>query len=269
MYHILTSSYIRSFLIACLLFFLCDKIHAQQQQDSITTADLVDSSYVEVEESWMPDTIFNNITGIAYPADSLSTRHIPPGIIDSLKKDEAFWYADLAKNARPKKAIKENQDPGFFNKLVNKQWFQTLVWIIIILGFLSVLVWYLSSSNISLFRPASKFIDHDGDHITTNIFEINYKTEIDKALNSENYRLATRLMFLQLLKRMDEKKLINYQQDLTNLDYRMQLYGTHYAPAFNDLVKFYEFTWYGKWQPGNNQFTQIKNKFESFSGQIN
>ena len=97
---------------------------------------------------------------------------------------------------------------------------------------------------------------------------LDYKTEIEKALNSENYRLATRLMFLQLLKNMDENNIINYQQDLTNLDYRMQLYGTHYAPAFNDLVKFYEYTWYGKWQPGANQFMLIRNKFESFNGQL-
>ena len=67
---------------------------------------------------------------------------------------------------------------------------------------------------------------------------------------------------------MDENNIINYQQDLTNLDYRMQLYGTHYAPAFNDLVKFYEYTWYGKWQPGANQFILIRNKFESFNGQL-
>lgn len=267
MYHILTSSYIRKLFITFLFIFLSDVIHAQQQSDSVAAADITDTSYDDDVESWLPDTMFTNITGLAYPADSFATRHIPTAIIDSLKKDEAFWYADLAKNARQKKA-KEEKDTGFLYNLVNQQWFKTLVWIIIILGFLSVLVWYLASSNISLFRPAPKPIGQDGDHISTNIFEIDYKGEIDNALNTENYRLATRLMFLQLLKRMDEKSIINYQQDLTNLDYRMQLYGTHLAPAFNDLVKFYEYTWYGKWQLGNNQFMQIRDKFESFNGQL-
>ena len=268
MYQTLTSSYIRNIFVAFLFIFLNGEMYGQEQPDSLAAADINESFYDDEEiESWLPDTIFTSITGLTYPADSFETRHIPNSIIDSLKKDEAFWYTELAKNAPQKKAIKEN-DPGFLYNLVNQQWFKTLVWIIIIVGFLFVLVWYLASSNISLFRTAPKSIDQDSDHMATNIFEINYKTEIEKALNSENYRLATRLMFLQLLKNLDENNIINYQQDLTNLDYRMQLYGTHYAPDFNDLVKFYEYSWYGKWQPGANQFMLIRNKFESFNGQL-
>ena len=136
MYQFLTSSYIRNIFIAFLFIFLSDEINGQQESDSVAAAEINDTSYDDEIESWLPDTMFTNITGLAYPADSFAIRHIPTAIIDSLKKDEAFWYADLAKYARQKKA-KEEKDTGFLYNLVNQQWFKTLVWIIIILGIAS------------------------------------------------------------------------------------------------------------------------------------
>ena len=268
MFDILTSLYTRRIFLA--IFFIClfEVMHAQQPPPTDTAAVNHDSVYGDEMDSWLPDTVFNEVKGVAYPAEKFSTRHIPSIVIDSLKNNEAFWYADIAKKTRLQKTTKNKTDTGFFNKLLNQQWVKTIVWIIIILGFLSVLIWYLANNSISIFRTASKPVNLEGDHFAANIFEINYKREIEKALFAENYRLATRLMFLQLLKKLDEKNIIQYQQDFTNLDYRIQLQGTHYVPAFTDLVRFYEFTWYGKWQPGAKQFALIKEKFETFNGQL-
>ena len=256
-----------------LLIVLCNfsmpLLNAQETIDSVVVPGFNDSNEVDVEDQWIdPDTIFNNIHSLPFPGNSIEVRHIPLTIIDSLKKNEAFWYADYEKKSPKINKYGENSDSSFLNNLLNQQWFKTFVWIVIIVGFLAVMVWYLAYSNISLFKPAAKPIVTDEDHLPLNIFEINYNKEIDKAMSDENYRQAIRLMFLQLLKRMDENEIIKYQQDLTNFDYRMQLQGTHYEPPFKNLVTFYEYAWYGKWQPGKTIFMQVKEQFDTFNREL-
>lgn len=259
-----------SFWLLIILFNLSwSFLYAQQDLDTIIEPAYIDTSYVEIDDQWIePDTIFNNVLDLPFPGNSIEVRHVPLTIIDSLKKSETFWYADFEKKTPKKNQNNNTTDSSFLNNLLNQPWFKTFVWIVIIVGFIAVMIWYLAYSNISFFKPAAKPIVTGDDHLPLDIFDINYKQEIDKAMGDENYRLAIRLMFLQLLKKMDENEIINYQQDLTNFNYRMQLQGTHYEPPFNNLVKFYEYAWYGKWQPGRTIFLQVKEQFETFNGQL-
>ncbi|MBA2499048.1 MAG: hypothetical protein H0V30_04925 [Chitinophagaceae bacterium] len=250
-----------------MVIFSGNILFAQQDIDSNLQPEIYDTAYFDNENEWVTaDTIFNKVSELAYPADLMDKRVVPNNYIDSLKKNDAFWYADLAKNTHKDKPKQENI--SLLSKLISKTWFRTLVWIFIVVGFLSVLIWYLAFSNISIFKRASKTIITDNEDFSTNIFEINYKEEIENAIASNNFRLAIRLLFLQLLKQMDDNNIIQYKQDLTNLDYRMQLYGSHYSPAFNKLVKYYEYSWYGKWQPQVQSFIDIREQFENFYRQL-
>ncbi|MDP9229802.1 MAG: hypothetical protein M3O67_03900, partial [Bacteroidota bacterium] len=172
-------------------------------------------------------------------------------------------------NAEPEKPKATESSPSFLDRLLNKPWFKTFVWIIIIGGFVTVIIWYLAISNVAVFRKAPKNISSaDPDAETENIFEINYENEIHKAIRIGNYRLAVRLMFLRLLTNMAQKNIIQYKQERTNFDYLLQLHNTRYYKDFFRLTRNYEYTWYGKFDVSNEAFTIIKNDFEKFNHKL-
>jgi hypothetical protein len=193
--------------------------------------------------------------------DTIELRHVPGYVMDSLKNDDAFWYA----NTRFKKRIeKENTGSG------TPQWVKTLTWIFIIGAFFAALIWYLSTSSILIFAKRQKHIENNKGQIETpeDIFSINYQREIDRAVQAEDYRLATRLMFLRLLRDLSNRNLIQYRQGRTNLEYLGQLFSTVYYNDFFRLTRNYEYAWYGKFDVSRDAFKTIRGDFENFDHQI-
>lgn len=194
-------------------------------------------------------------------SDTIELRHVPSSVVDSLKDDDAFWYA----NAKLKKNKQESETITGTPK-----WLKVSVWALIVGAFLAALVWYLVSSNIVIFARGQKTItsDTEDEEIDDNIFMINYQKEIEKAVTADNYRLAIRLMFLRLLRNLSNKNLIHYRAGKTNFDYLSQLFPTGYYNDFFRLTRHYEFVWYGKFDVSQEAFGAIKNDFDNFDRKL-
>jgi len=196
------------------------------------------------------------------PADTIALRQVPGNIIDSLKKDDAFWYAD---HVFEKKEVKEK---NFTTRKPPLQWMNMTTLLVIVVLFLAILAWYLLQNNI-VGRNQSITAEKIRENIASeNIFDINYQREIEKAVNARDYRLAVRLMFLRLLKQLSQKKIIEYKQERTNLDYLSQLNSTGYYNDFFRLTRNYEYVWYGKFDVSRETFGVIKNQFENFDRKL-
>lgn len=249
--------------------------YSQQVDTTITTVtDTVVSGqdstgyYNEENEDSLKKARYNYyINREDWENDSFELRQVPAVVINQLKAQDEFWYADKEfKKEKPGDSVPRTD---FFEWLSRQQWYRVLIWTIIIGGFILVLVWYLASSNASLFRRKSKTLaEAAGNESFENIFEINYQAEIDQAVQSGNYRLATRLLFLRLLKNLAEKNIIQYKQDRTNFDYLVQLNNTAYYKDFFRLARNYEYTWYGEFAISHDAFTTIKNDFDNFNNRL-
>jgi hypothetical protein len=188
-------------------------------------------------------------------------KQVPDSVLKNLLNDEDFWYA----NQTPLKEKQVNEQQSFLWKLSRQQWFKVLAWIIIAGGFAGVLLWYLATSNVRLFRRQAKsFGDGIYDSFSENIFTIDYDTEIQKAIDSANYRFAVRLMYLQTLKSLSQTNKIKYQQQKTNYDYVLQLFNTSYYKPFFKLTRNFEYTWYGQFEVSENAFVNMKKDFSDF-----
>jgi len=194
--------------------------------------------------------------------DSLQLRKLPDSLVKKFQREGAFWYVNYVFEEEKKKKEKK--------PLTETPLFQTILWLVIIGGFVTFVIMYLANNNVSLFRKANKAIgaDRESDIETENIFEINYQKEIDKAVNNGNYRLAVRLMFLRALKNLSDKKVIEYKQDRTNFDYLLQLHSTKYYDDFFRLTRSYEYSWYGQFDIDSGKFPLIKNDFENFDRKL-
>lgn len=201
---------------------------------------------------------------VDYTWQAYQQKNIADSIIKKYKEQDAFWYADKAFSAK-----KKPENNNFYTPLGQRVWFKTLIWLIIIGCFVAFLLIYLSGSSVGLFRKKNIiFNDEAEEEMPNDIFAINYQKETEKAVAVKNYRLAVRLMFLNLLKNMSERNVINYKQDKTNFDYLSELYAGSLYPHFFKVTRNYEYSWYGQFPITDEAFQLIKKDFDQFNDQL-
>lgn len=193
----------------------------------------------------------------------IAKRQVPQKKVDSLKADEDYWYANQAPE-RKKEAPAKKQARG--KTLFQESWFRDLLWLIVLCSFIGVVIWYLYSSNILLFRKKAKPILAEGGEevLTDDIFALRYDTEISKAESAKNFRLAVRLWYLQILKALADHHRIDYRHERTNSDYVSQLYNTPYYRDFFRLTRNFEYTWYGQFDLSADAYEMMRADFLTF-----
>jgi len=101
------------------------------------------------------------------------------------------------------------------------------------------------------------------EYANDNIHKIDFEQEIKKAIKKQNFRLATRFLYLKLLKTLNEIEYINWQAGKTNSSYQHELDGTNISNNFKKLSEMYEYSWYGHFNLSQAEFEQLSIKFEN------
>ncbi len=88
----------------------------------------------------------------------------------------------------------------------------------------------------------------DYDTAAENIHELDFATRLREAEDTGNYRLALRLGYLELLKKLTDQGLIDWQPDKTNHAYLRELADRRPAARapFGELTRQFEYVWYGE-----------------------
>lgn len=195
----------------------------------------------------------------------IDARKIPEDELNSVRSDEAYWYV----NEAPPRKERKIEEPKKRTSRFNQPWIRTLFWIVLIAGFVALLVWFLATSNISLFRRKQKTVSEEKtEEETGDIFEMNFEKEIQKAIGAGDYRMAVRLMYLRTLRDLSLRNLIQYTHEKTNSDYLLQLAGSPLYRNFFRLTRSFDYTWYGKFPLSNEGFTLVQNDFNNFKQQL-
>jgi hypothetical protein len=219
----------------------------------------VDSVYVSKDPDGAVIAIyFDSIRETHQPVE----RRLPDSVVRAIKANDAYWYADQAPQKEEQTQNNNNPAPG-------TGLFNFLFWFLMIGTFIALIVWFLSSSNIRLFRRHQKNIDGTLEEpVTENIFELDFEKELAKAIAAGDYRMAVRLMYLRTLRQLSDRQLINYTHEKTNTDYLFQLSGTTYYHSFFRLTRNFEYTWYGGFPLTAATFERMRSDFSGFKQQI-
>jgi hypothetical protein len=105
--------------------------------------------------------------------------------------------------------------------------------------------------------------------IHENIHEMNFEKLIQEATEKDDFRLATRLIFLHALKILSDNHQIEYNQGKTNHDYVDELTSSDLIAGFNELSFYFDYAWYGNFSISNRQFERVKNTFAEWRAKIN
>ena len=250
----------------CIAFFFIGKAQDFDSLSSVIIQDTVYKTTLPSNENYQ----FKELTG----ESKIDTRKVPDSEVDKLKSDEDYWYINQVpprkrETAPPPRNLKGEKEANKSRGVFNIPWLNVLFWIVLIGGFIALLVWFLTTGDIHLFRKKPKVVEEEIlQEATDDIFEMNFEKEIQKAIDAKNYRLAVRLMYLRTLRDLSDRNLISYTHEKTNHDYLLQLAGTLYYKNFFRLTRSFDYTWYGQFEISGDNFTLIQNDFSSFKQQL-
>lgn len=100
--------------------------------------------------------------------------------------------------------------------------------------------------------------------LSEDINSIDFVTNIDRAIQQKQYREAIRLYYLQTLKILSDKDLIQWQAHKTNRQYRQELKNNALKEPFNQLTRLFDYVWYGEFLIDDHIFEQAQNQFKDF-----
>ncbi|HYC86893.1 MAG TPA: DUF4129 domain-containing protein [Chryseosolibacter sp.] len=152
---------------------------------------------------------------------------------------------------------------------VGSQIMSTLGYIVI--GGLLVLLLYLVIKNTRLDKKVKKSeAPLDAEQPVEDIEELDIDSLLRNALAEKNYRLALRLYYLGLLKRLNESGAIAWKKDKTNRDYLAELFAKDYLyDEVRKLTVAYEYVWYGMHNPSQESFERLFTSFETLKEKVN
>jgi len=96
------------------------------------------------------------------------------------------------------------------------------------------------------------------DTETENIHEVDFRVRIAEAEEAGNFRLATRLGYLEVLKQLTDRGLIQWQPDKTNHAYLLELAAGSVRDAFRAATREFEYVWYGELQLNATLYQQAR-----------
>jgi|GEM_PF-1554153 len=236
-------------LFLCSLLLVCGLL-ANTQEPEVSVTDTVELASGTDEESYTDDSVVVEARSVylsdtLLAADSLpvAARTVPSAALEEIREGEEFWYLRerFAKE-------QEEEESGWLTALFRRGWMRLLFWALIGCGVLALLYLFLESMNIRLFgrREESARGLEEGELSEEDFFSTNYPRAIADALVREDYRLAIRFRYLQLLRELSERNIIQYRHERPNGVYVAQLLGTPHHEVFARVTRLFEYSWYGQ-----------------------
>lgn len=138
--------------------------------------------------------------------------------------------------------------------------------VLIVAGILYFLLQYLVGKDGNFFfGKRNKTIKTEGIVLDEDIHEINFPLRIAELEQAQNFRWAIRYQFLYVLKKLSDKKIIDWNPEKTNRDYINELKDAPLKKHFSDLSHIFDYVWYGEFPIDATRYQQYKTQYNDFS----
>lgn len=108
-------------------------------------------------------------------------------------------------------------------------------------------------------RSDKKIVNHED--VETNIHIVNFKKLIAQAVTNNDYRLAVRYQYLDMLKKLSAAEIISYDPEKTNLEYTYEIKNDSMREQFQYTSYLYNYVWYGEFIIDKEQYEQAAESF--------
>lgn len=171
--------------------------------------------------------------------------------IDSLLRDR-----NRVEDWRDDQLDQSEKGSSFLSKVLESPAIQVLFWglVIVLAAFILFRVFDFGGA---IKRKSGK---GEGEEETLQSFEW-YGTKIAEAEANKTYRLALRYRFKQLLALLSDEAIINFLPEKTNHSYLQDIQDPDRKKLFGELLRIYEYVWYGRIEINHAQYESVKKLF--------
>lgn len=190
----------------------------------------------------------------------------PPERHDELRQEVVFEYPDEVEAPEPVANPFEDLD---LSALRNP-----LIWtigtlVVLGLGFLA----YRILHDLELKKRAARESVNEGVAVEEIVEEQLVAsgvsiTMLERAEAAGQYAIAVRLLYIALLKALQDAGMIRYRKDFSNRDYRQQLERSALRADFVRVTRAYERYWYGKYPIDRLSYRMTQRAFSELSDRI-
>ena len=249
----------RTILFAAVLLF-CLHLPGYAQEDT--------SAEEAVIEEYAEDSDEEDDHALVPPEELNTTREYTTQSFIPREFDEDKWKAivngvDYTEEvARPKKQKSSSPWGGKILKFISY---------FVIAALLIAVIYYVT--RYLSFDMKIERTELDAENLEApveDIAELDIARMLEQAKRDRNYKLAVRLYYLGLLKKLNDKGAIVWKKDKTNRDYLTELFSANvFFDEVRRLTLSYEAVWYGDHDLNAETFGSLTTQFESIYGKIN
>ncbi len=214
----------------------------------------------------------NDVLIEEYQKSPISVKEINQN--DWKKTTEDINYDDKIKPARKKKNLAKEDNQNDDTPMQHLRSILATIALVLITGLIGFLLFRFALGKYIF--PTAKNTSIAATIKATEIAQLEENLNlydpaqlIEKAILTQDYRLAIRLYYLKTLRQLSLKELIKWEKQKTNYDYLRELNTSDLKIDFEELTQIYERTWYGRQQIGGYEFQQIQPKFDYLVSKIN
>ncbi len=142
-----------------------------------------------------------------------------------------------------------------------------IILIVLVGGLLFLIFYFISKSNKVGTINEDEFGEIQIEEVD-DLQSLNLEALLTEALNAKNYRLATRLMYLKILKALNDKKIIEWKNEKTNYDYIREVQDYKLRENLDQVTYLYEYIWYGELPLDEYKFSGVEPKFVALEKNI-
>ena len=201
---------------------------------------------------------------------AIKVRHVDPDFFARYRADPDFDYSSVI-GIQPNTFWENfvrwiirhlNLPAGYFKAL--NIFIRIFFWVLIA----AILIFAISRMKLYKYfytsetPPKKDFVIEGADEVAEDL-----EAAIQFELEHKNFRKALRYHFLNILRGLDEKGLISWSAEKTNIDYLKELkrHHTMLAPVFEVLVNTYNAVWYGHFSIDEADYTLLSRSFVEFN----
>ncbi|MEI9921573.1 MAG: DUF4129 domain-containing protein [Bacteroidota bacterium] len=223
--------------------------------------DDADSTYVPATIPVSPDA--------TYKSKEYMTEPVGSNKFDKKKWKEIVGDQNYQEEKEKEPEKPKDRKPWNFNFSLDPGVMRTISFIVVFCLFVFILYYVAQNTGIRGKKKIKKATAQDVSRAVENIDELEIDGLLRQALEAGDLRMAVRIQYLILLKKLNEVGLIAWKKDKTNRDYLSELYGRdEYYDSVRGLTLAYELVWYGERNVSNESFQRLSGEFESVNRKI-
>lgn len=201
---------------------------------------------------------------IAHGFNTSNVRMVPDSIVEKLKSDREFIYANDSSYWREEKRSQESAFEKFIAAVGRSRMLKWVLYVFLASVIIFTIYQVIVVNDFFIFSRRRSKGSAAGVHDDFTFSE-NLDEKINQSISQEKYREAIRFMYLKTLKTLSDKKIIQLHARSTNQDFVRQMYKHDQLGQFRRLTRIYEYVWYGEFEPSLSQFEIVRTNFNQFN----